>query len=509
MKFRNDPLWEKIQAQPFGPGEAILGFARRLARENGWTQSRAERVLAEYRRFLFLAARAGHPVTPSDAVDQAWHLHLVYTDDYWNVWCAQVLRFPFHHGPTRGGSQERAKYADWYGRTCESYREWFGEEPPADIWPSVEDRFRHAGAFRRVNTQDFWLVPRPRVAGVARALGLSVAALAATGCGVLGAMEWNVFDWTGGPFLVLYGVLMVALGLILAATRLFRGGRVGDSDRTLDSEDPYVVAGLMDGARGVLHAGLAALAARGLIESHTATPNWVGRKKDASPGALSGVEEVIWAALPEKGEIEVRALRKSIRPMLEKVRDEVAERGWEPTRAQRRTRMLWRWGLVLALVAFGAIKVGVGVSRDRPVGILVVMGLFTLIFGSILAFRVGRRTRAGIARMAAWRNDAPRIKASLRQQELSPDWSVPMMVGLFGGAALAGTALGSWQMAFNRPPVRPGSPAASDGDAGCSGGWSDTGSSIGGGSDGGGGSSDGGGGDSGCGGCGGCGGGGD
>ncbi len=41
----------------------------------------------EYRRFAFLAATAGHPVTPSDAVDQAWHLHLTYSRDYWDRFC--------------------------------------------------------------------------------------------------------------------------------------------------------------------------------------------------------------------------------------------------------------------------------------------------------------------------------------------------------------------------------------------------------------------------------------
>ncbi|MEK6230809.1 MAG: hypothetical protein N2A42_03075 [Luteolibacter sp.] len=35
--------------------------------------------MTEYKRFVALAMLAGHPVTPSEEVDQAWHLHLVYT----------------------------------------------------------------------------------------------------------------------------------------------------------------------------------------------------------------------------------------------------------------------------------------------------------------------------------------------------------------------------------------------------------------------------------------------
>jgi hypothetical protein len=42
-------------------------------------------VLGEYRRFLFLAMEAGHPVSPSRAVDLAWHQHLLDTRSYWQL----------------------------------------------------------------------------------------------------------------------------------------------------------------------------------------------------------------------------------------------------------------------------------------------------------------------------------------------------------------------------------------------------------------------------------------
>ena len=44
------------------------------AEENGWNRSFARRAAEEYRRFLFLAQVAGHPVSPSDEVDQVWHV---------------------------------------------------------------------------------------------------------------------------------------------------------------------------------------------------------------------------------------------------------------------------------------------------------------------------------------------------------------------------------------------------------------------------------------------------
>ncbi|MGF2075510.1 glycine-rich domain-containing protein, partial [Enterococcus casseliflavus] len=90
---------------------------QRLARENGWKLEFTRRVVAEYKRFIFLAIVAGHAVTPSQQVDQAWHLHLLYTRSYWDDFCGQVLGLRIHHGPTQGGSAEQAKYRDWYDRT--------------------------------------------------------------------------------------------------------------------------------------------------------------------------------------------------------------------------------------------------------------------------------------------------------------------------------------------------------------------------------------------------------
>ena len=72
-------LLNRIQAFSFDEDECALPFADRLARENQWSDMHAERVISEYRRFMFLAMVASHPVTPSDEVDQVWHLHLLYT----------------------------------------------------------------------------------------------------------------------------------------------------------------------------------------------------------------------------------------------------------------------------------------------------------------------------------------------------------------------------------------------------------------------------------------------
>ncbi|MEP4077903.1 glycine-rich domain-containing protein [Haloferula sp.] len=141
--------------------DAQLPFTARLAREQAWSHVFAGRVITEYKRFVVLAMLAGHPVTPSEEVDQAWHLHLVYTRSYWHGLCRDVLGRDLHHGPTAGGSNENTKYNDWYEKTLESYLRIFEQAAPSDIWPPPKLRFADAGAGRWVNTAKFWLVSKP------------------------------------------------------------------------------------------------------------------------------------------------------------------------------------------------------------------------------------------------------------------------------------------------------------------------------------------------------------
>ena len=181
------PLRARIQA--FSPDEPgiVFPFSARLARENGWTGAFAGRVVEEYRRFLYLAMTAGHPVTPSVQVDQAWHLHLTYTRSYWDALCGRVLGRPLHHEPTRGGRAEGGKFVDGYARTLDSYRRAFGHEPPADVWPAPGERFAARARIRQISEATHWIIRKPRVGrglrSAAAGAGVLVAAAACTGAG--------------------------------------------------------------------------------------------------------------------------------------------------------------------------------------------------------------------------------------------------------------------------------------------------------------------------------------
>ena len=142
------PYIEAVEQFEIDPGEKRLTFVDRLARENNWTRDFSARVVLEYKRFCILAMRAGHRVTPSEFVDQAWHLHLTYTKSYWQRFCPDALGGQLHHEPTEGGQSEGEKFFDWYSETLKSYERLFGEKPPKAIWPVPEDRFAHAGAWK-------------------------------------------------------------------------------------------------------------------------------------------------------------------------------------------------------------------------------------------------------------------------------------------------------------------------------------------------------------------------
>ena len=182
--YPDHPVWIALSRYTIGPGDAALSFARRLARENGWTANHAARVIEEYKRFCFLAATVPHPVTPSDAVDQAWHLHLTYSRDYWERFCPDVLGRPLHHGPTAGGPTEQARYFEQYADTLKSYETVFGESAPADLWPKASQRLNDDPRARRVHPRDGVIVKRWMLAALVAATALASGLI--------------VFLWQGG-----------------------------------------------------------------------------------------------------------------------------------------------------------------------------------------------------------------------------------------------------------------------------------------------------------------------
>lgn len=159
MTSAEQHLWQSIKAFKIDDPDASFSFTDRLARENHWDLNYTIRVVLEYKKFIFLICTTKNPLTPSEEVDQAWHLHLIYTQSYWIEFCEKILKRKIHHGPTKGGGEEKNKYEVWYEKTKNIYLKKFGYSPPQDIWPSSEKRFS-ANDFVRINKKNYWIIKK-------------------------------------------------------------------------------------------------------------------------------------------------------------------------------------------------------------------------------------------------------------------------------------------------------------------------------------------------------------
>ncbi|HET9638575.1 MAG TPA: hypothetical protein VFP12_05145 [Allosphingosinicella sp.] len=127
-------LWAALSHMQIDlPGTATR-FEEALAEQQGWTLDFAQRVTDEYCGFLYLAATAGSEVTPSQAVDEAWHLHLT-SPHYREALCERILGRPLDHYPGTGEPEDEARYRRQYEETLALYERVFGKTPPRDIWP--------------------------------------------------------------------------------------------------------------------------------------------------------------------------------------------------------------------------------------------------------------------------------------------------------------------------------------------------------------------------------------
>jgi hypothetical protein len=178
MIEKEKQLWKKISKFELDYEEANFNFSQRLARENNWTISYAKRVIEEYKKYIFLCCTTHHGATPSDQVDQAWHLHLTYTKSYWIDFCKNTLNKEIHHNPTKGGPTEAEKFDDYYTKTQEAYKVVFNVNPPEDIWPNNQERFSDID-FKRVNMTKHWVIKKPRlnVKKVTLQVGIPIACL--------------------------------------------------------------------------------------------------------------------------------------------------------------------------------------------------------------------------------------------------------------------------------------------------------------------------------------------
>jgi uncharacterized protein (TIGR04222 family) len=397
----------------------------------------------------------------------------VYTRSYWDDLCGQVLGFPLHHGPTKGGAAEGHKFRDWYAQTLRSYQTAFGTVAPADIWPPDAQRFGEAPYFQRLNRKRYLLVPRPQWRwALDWRVGLALAgALVLAGCSA--RLPLNPFDWYGADFLILFWSLCLTL-VPLALWLRYRGRGPEEAVFGLPV-GTYELARLAEGGRLLADSALAALAYSGHIKL---LPGQQVFRATHLPPPTDPYELAVWQLISPEGSDTnaVREQANSVGFRATQVIDSklLANNLLLTSETRQRLNRLPLFTF-LALEAFGVLKVIVGLNRDRPVGFL----LFSLIALALVGVYFHQHGAWATGRGAAL---LVLTRSQMRQSRNAPPSTrlVALTAALFGISQLGIIGLGD----IGELLVPPRHPSSSDG----------------GGSDGGGGC--GGGGCSGCGGCG-------
>jgi uncharacterized protein (TIGR04222 family) len=454
-------LWRRLREHPFEDSRLKLDFARRLAREQGWSLGVARAAIEEYRRFCFLAVAAGHPVTPSADVDEVWHLHLVHSRDYWQHFCPQVLGCDLHHGPTGGSRQDYARYREQYGATLRAYEHFFGA-PPERWWPARNTRFSGVGRFRRIDTARHWIIGKPRLPGVPQRIALALGLGLLTLPMLAAALPDNPLDWPAGPFLALFASLSVASIVVTCIVRW--RSRETASPVLMPEPSVWELAYLAGGPDRVADAAVTDLLAKQVVA-------W-----DASSGRLqpTGVNAELDAPSSEtlrclKADSRLKVAFTRIRRAQAPLREALVRRRLWLDQASAR-RVAWMSALApLAVFSFGAARIYLAIARERPYLCLLVMTTVIGLIGLAYAVSTPGRTRAGDRYLAQAKQRHSVTRRAPQNDELA------LAVALGGTAVLADTMFAD----YHRSRVPPGDSGSSGDDSSSSSDSSDGGGSSG------------------------------
>lgn len=465
-------LWKKLVDFKFDEPGATLTFAARLARENGWRLGYAKRVIEEYRRFLFLSMVSGHAVSPSEAIDQAWHLHLTYTKSYWTQLCGEVLPRPLHHCPTKGGNEETEKFDSWYTRTLESYEHFFEQAPPADIWPPVGEQMESAADSRWVDTNTYFLIPRNPLKWLTFALLLIVPVVMFGGCAADAPMPFQPFDFDGPTFLKFFA-LIGGLSLVMAVSIRFLYP-CQDPPIPVEVETPAQKVYLAQGPKGLVLAAIAKMIEEKTLQLKEIEGGWISGKKyqletaNPLPIDASEVEKQIYRSVPDSKPGELGKLVAKVIPLAIEEGAILQEMGLiEPNPCESFIRR-WVPSLMMAgVAALGTVKIFVGLSRNKPVFLLILM-VAVAVVAAIWLFRRGFRTSAGESVLRNLRSEHSHLGSAVRGSDGFSGEDIFLAAGIFGLSTIAMGQLGYLDQEVRRSTYLNNSGYAGCGGAGCS-----------------------------------------
>ncbi|MCP2728526.1 TIGR04222 domain-containing membrane protein [Limnofasciculus baicalensis] len=466
-------IYQRIQAFPLDEPDSNLPFSKKLARENGWSAEYTQRVIEEYKNFTFLAVVAGHPVSPSDRVDQVWHLHLTYTHSYWDKFCPNILQMPFHHIPSRGGNSEHDKLNDWYSKTLVSYQIFLGKAPPADIWTPLDIRCNRPETFIRVNTQENWILPQPSVnlskLRLVRWLRPTQASqiatllffltLTVTGCQSTLTTIPNPLDFTGPEFISFY--LLVASAVIMLAFWLRWYLRKPESKQPdgANSLDAYEIAYLAGENERAVDAAIANLVQKG----HLKLLNNNLELGTPLPSHSHQLEQEIVQSISINGKPD--RIRQAVKSTTKLIAKRLEEGGFLVTYSQAQIAQRLPALSVGMVLLLGIAKIFVGISRGKPVGFLIFLCVITALFAFGFLIKP-YRSRYGDSTLAKLENKYQNLKTP----SASENYELALAFGLFGSIVLADSALADLKNLLVPPTTTSSGGGGDSGGSSCGGG---------------------------------------
>ncbi|MDG2532417.1 TIGR04222 domain-containing membrane protein [Sphingomonas sp. HITSZ_GF] len=259
------------------------------------------------------------------------------------------------------------------------------------------------------------------------------------------------FDLTGGPFLQLYGVLLVLT--IIAGFLIPRWLRPeGRTPRRIDTDDLAYLAGGGTRLAETVTARLLAANQLAMDGKSRFTPGTFGIGTPAERSVLALPGGSSWgkvaAAVGKHG--------GTVRARL--VDGDLLMSGGEALQMRFFQTLPY-----LLLLGFGTAKLLIGEARGRPVGFLTALLVVTAILALIRFVALDRRTRAGRDALADARERSERLRRAPAGGETD------LGVALFGTAVLVGSDWGGFHQMRTASSGSDGG-SSGDGGGGCGGG---------------------------------------
>lgn len=242
-------------------------------------------------------------------------------------------------------------------------------------------------------------------------------------------MTWNPFNWTAEPFLALY----VALAAIIFAWGFLLRLNIGPAARITHQLNLLELACLAGGPRRLGDAILLSLAS-GNGATIAPAGNKITVTNQTPLTLLLGGRS---SQLSFQTDMTRQQFQKAVVPIIETVRERLQKLGYAPSDEQMAS---FRWNVLpfvglLMLFGIGKVMIG-GVERHHPVGILIVLLVFTAALGFVVAIRP-TRTRAGKEALQSYQNLNARASRAPLEHELL------LALALSGPVILSGTAYAS------------------------------------------------------------------